>query len=401
MKKAFDYIRKIPRERLVLANQIVFLLIVATLFYPLLGSNNKKLYASDDWLVQKSAQTLFTDCLNKGNKEECYKSGFEKLIKSHNFSLAEQALYALQDLDEGVKSCHVLSHYLSRTAVTKNPTDWKYFLENVNVNTCGSGFLHGVLEAHLGDNPDTEFSGELGNEVCNTGTDSYRKRMCMHFMGHFFVVNANNKVDEAIPLCDPVVPELKFDCLDGVFMEHHQRIALDDHGLADLPNYTPEYAGSLAKNCLNYNGQTSSACWTEMAEVYAKTFGYSAKALYDKCYNTGASPRDGRSCYNKAIVLQASYPYNVTTEKLVAICEFYKNKNDYEQCTSSVISSLLYYSPKFIHRGIALCSNITRDQNICFKEIGRQLKNFVPLAEERGKLCLVENETHKNLCVNS
>lgn len=401
MKKIRSFFNGISHRSLVILNQTVFVLIILTLLYPFFINNNKKNYTGNEFIVRQAALNLFENC-KIGNREECYKSGFEKLIQKHNFSFAEKTLYALQDIDEGTRSCHVLAHYMSRMAVNKNPSTWMELLDSVNVNTCGSGFLHGVLESHLGDAPRTEFNGELGNEICDRGNDPYRQRMCMHFMGHLYELNTFDDVAKAVPFCDAASPTLKFDCLDGVFMEYHQKITLEDHGMAPLPNYTPEYAGSLEKNCTKYKGQAGSACWTEMAEVYAKTYGYQANEIYNHCYNSLANPNERRSCYFKGVTLQSTYPYNVSTEKLVAICAFYKNNNDYQACTRNLISSLLYYTPKYTIRGIDLCSNINQDRHWCFMELGSQLKKFVPDAEERKMYCSPTKALNfRELCANA
>ncbi len=391
-----NYIEKIPKNALIIAN-LVLLLFVLTIFSTAFWTKeNKTVYSTDNMLVMNTASKLALEC-SRGDKEKCYKSGFKQLIDSYNFSFAEQTLYTLQDIDEGTKSCHILSHYISRETVKKSPKDWQDLLDKVNVSACGSGFLHGVLEAHLGDNPNTSFSGKLSDEVCNRGEDSYRKRMCTHFMGHFFIVNTLDNVDEAVPVCDDVVPELKFDCLNGLFMEHNQRIALNDHSLMPLPAYTPEYAKDLEKICQKYTGVPSKACWTEMAEVYAKTFGYDAKTIYNKCYKT-ANADDAQSCYFKGVVVLATYPYNVTQKKLTDICRVYSDESTYKSCTENLISSLMHYSPKFTSRGILLCSNINKYKEWCFNELGNQLSHFVLSADERLVLCSTAPENYKNLC---
>lgn len=398
MKRFYEFIDCVPRSLLVRLNQILFVLIVVFSVSPYFVNNSRKVYKGDEWIIKESARNLIENCRTKKG-EDCYRKGFESLIKKYNFSFAEKTLYALQDLDEATKSCHILAHYLSRTAVNKDPGDWKYLLDTVNVNTCGSGFLHGVLEAHLGDNPRTEFSGALGNEVCDRGTDVYRKRMCMHFMGHFFIIETFDDVAKAVPYCDMVVSPLRFDCLDGVFMEHNQKIALEDHGMAKLPEYTPEYSKELEKTCLKFQGQASTACWTEMAEVYAKTFGYNAKIIHDHCYT--APSGEAKSCYLKAAVALATYPYDVTAPKLTDICVFYKEEKAYQECAHAIISSLLYYSPKFTSRGIALCANSEGNEKWCFNHLGQELSKFVTDIKERENLCVDSPEEYKRLCTNN
>ena len=380
---------------IIIAHVVVILCII---FVIIKSSDIKTVYSADNILVQNAAQKMAKDCVS-GDREKCYEASFKSLINTYNFSFAEQTLYRLQDLDPMTKSCHVLAHALSRDAVRKNPSDWLSLFDSVDVNACGSGFLHGVLEAHLGDDPNTKFDGELSEKVCNRGTDDYRKRMCTHFMGHFFIVNTNDHVELAVPYCDGVSQNLKFDCLDGVFMEHNQKIALDDHKLASLPDYTPEYAKSLQDVCLSQNGIAGSACWTEMAEVYAKTFGYNADKIYSHCL---AGKEYSQSCYGKGQTILSTYPLELSPKELTDICKFYPTENGAKGCMSNVISSLMYYSPKFTSRGLTMCENISKYGEWCAKELGQKLALMVPSVDDRRLFCQsAKDEKYKNLCVQA
>jgi len=380
-----------------LTKVINIVVLVCIVFVFLKLNNSDRVYNMNNPEIQNAAQRIAGDC-SLGDREACHKTSFKSLIMDYNFSYAEQTLYALQDIDPMTKSCHIISHFMSRTAVEKNPNDWLTILDQVNVNACGSGFLHGVLEAHLGDDPNTEFNAQLSEEICNRGTDDYRKRMCTHFMGHFFLVNTNDNVDEALPFCDGVSNQLKFDCYNGLFMEHNQRIALADHGLKELPTYTPAYAKSLEDVCLRYSGIQASACWTEMAEVYAKTFGYNAKIIYDHCYGQ-KDDRYAENCYGKGQTVLSTFPMNLTTEQLTDICKFYENESGTKNCIHNVLTSLMYYSPKFTERGLTLCQNIPNYQDWCVTELGNKLKSFVPSLEERLVFCQsAGSEKYKNLC---
>lgn len=394
VSKINKLVEKIPKNVLLAVNIVV---LVSIILVVLKSRNSNPIYSANSPQIQAVAQQLAQDC-SFGDKETCYKSSFESLINTYNFSYAEQTLYALQDIDPMTKSCHVLSHFMSRTAVKKNPGDWLTLLDRVDVNACGSGFLHGVLEAHLGDDPDTEFNAGLSEEVCNRGDDNYRKRMCTHFMGHFFVVDTNDNVTEAVPYCDGISKELKFDCLDGLFMEHNQKIALTDHGLAPAPVYTPTYAQSLEEVCFKYSGIQASACATELAEVYAKTFGYTAQAIHDHCY-VEASKQYAENCYSKGQTILSTYPMDLTAKQLTDICKFYKNEGESKGCLNNVLASLMYYSPKFTERGLLLCQNIGNYKDWCVTELGNKLSQLVSSSEERLTFCQsAESEKYKNLC---
>ena len=380
---------------IIIAHAFVILAIIFVLIRT--SSVENKVYAASDPQILSSAKQVAQSC-SSGDREKCYEASFKSLIDTYDFSYAEQTLYALQDIDPMTKSCHVLAHALSRDAVRKNPSDWLSLFDSVDVNACGSGFLHGVLEAHLGDDPDTKFDGALSEKVCDRGTDDYRKRMCTHFMGHFFTVNVNDHVDLAVPYCDGVNPSMKFDCLDGLFMEHNQKIALTDHQLASAPVYTPEYAKSLENDCVPQTGTAASACWTEMAEVYAKTFGYNADIVYDHCL---AGKQFSQSCYSKGQTILATYPMDLTPTQITDICKFYKTENGTKGCINNVIDSFMYYSPKFTSRGLTLCENIPQYGDWCVETLGKRLLSIVPSVADRQLYCqTATSDKYKNLCAN-
>jgi len=348
------------------------------------------------------AEQIAHSCAIK-RSESCYTDELVLLVKKENFALAEQTLLALQDIDPSTKSCHVVAHYMGREALKKNPSKWLALADTVDVLACGSGFLHGVLEGHLSASPGITLTSALSQEVCDRGADSYRKRMCTHFMGHFFVVDTSGKLDEAFPQCQGVNPALRFDCFDGMFMEDHQKIALTEHNILPAPEYTPAYAKSLEKSCGRYQGDKNIACWVEMAEVYAKTYGYDAKTIYNQCNDNASTDSARQSCYSKGIVILATFPYDVSAKQLTAICEpFALQGGKFEGCASQLISSLMYYSAKFTTRGITFCAGAPSEhKRPCFRELGRQLASLVPSREERVTLCESAPEEVKGLCAGS
>jgi len=354
--------------------------------------------------IVPTARAFAAECntRNVPNKEECYIKTFGDLIKRAGFPSAEKVLFALQDIDEMTKSCHVLAHQMGRAALQQDPTRWKELAEAVNVQACGSGFLHGVLEAHVGDDPDFVMDAAFANEVCNKGTDPYRDRMCSHFMGHVALLENEGNVPGGLPICDGVIPQLRFDCYNGLYMEDHQKLALAEHEVAELPKYTPEYAAELEAGCNAYDGERRRACWTEMAEIYAKVWNYEAEKIHAGCLR---APDDGsrRMCEGKAGVILITYPLERTPQQLTAACApDEKNADQYRSCTSALISALMYYSPKFTSRGVLLCSSIPEEhRDWCFGDLGRQLANIVPDAAARAEYCASAEGNERQLCIQA
>lgn len=385
----------LPTEVFVFADLLLAILIASLFVSPKINVLNTLVFEQDPRPI---AEQIARSCAIK-RSESCYTDELVSLVKK-NFALAEQALTALQDIDPSTKSCHVLAHYMGREALKKDPSQWLALTDAVDVLACGSGFLHGVLEGHLSASPGITLTSALSQEVCDRGQDSYRKRMCTHFMGHFFLVDTSGKLDEAFPQCQGVNPALRFDCFDGMFMEDHQKLALAEHKIFPAPEYTAAYAKSLEKGCGRYQDEKNLACWVEMAEVYAKTYGYDAQTIYKQCNENAPTDAARQSCYSKGIVILATFPYDVSAKKLTEICEPFAGQRDkFQGCASQLISSLMYYSAKFTTRGISFCASAAGEhKRPCFQELGNQLKMLVKSSAERETLCDTAPEEFKELC---
>ncbi len=396
--------QRIPTAVIVLADIAVGIGLVAATAWAFdlhLPSLTKQLGESD---IVPTARAFAAECNTRtvSDKEGCYIKTFGDLIHASGFPSAEKVLFALQDIDETTKSCHILAHQMGRVALRQDPAHWKELAEAVNVQACGSGFLHGVLEAHVGDDPHFVMNAEFANDVCNKGKDPYRDRMCSHFMGHVALLEKEGNIPDSLPICDGVTPQLRFDCYNGLFMEDHQKLALAEHEVAEMPEYTPEYAAKLEAGCNAYDGERARACWTEMAEVYAKVWNYDAEKIHAGCLR---APDDGsrRMCEGKAGVILITYPLERTPQQLTVICEpEEKNEGPYRSCTSALISALMYYSPKFTSRAIVLCSHIPEEHRAwCFTDLGRQLTRIVPDASERAEYCASAKDSDRELCIQA
>lgn len=404
--------RGVPTHIFFIADSILgiafILAFIFVIFFPQgqrgLFRQDRSGWRADDPRIISEARRVKERCSKNGGLE-CYKKELSFRVAKHGFSYGEQALYALQDIDPATKSCHTIAHFMAREAVRRNPSDWALLVDTINVQACGSGFLHGVLEAHVANNPGLEINSDFADEICTRGNDAYRQRMCAHFMGHVFLLEREGDVVKALPQCGGVTPRLQFDCYDGLFMEDHQKLALVEHGFSSDPILGDAYVERMEKNCLKYQGQLSDACWTEMAEMYAKTYGYEPKVIYDRCYNHAPTDSARQSCYFKGIVVVGTYPLEPSSKKLLGICapyEYEKNQGQYQSCASALFAALFYYSPKFVSRGINFCARVPQSlREWCFGELGRQLAQFVASPTERTALCQETPEPYKKMCSNT
>ncbi|OGZ44906.1 MAG: hypothetical protein A3C84_00965 [Candidatus Ryanbacteria bacterium RIFCSPHIGHO2_02_FULL_48_12] len=359
--------------------------------------------------ARQGAEDAFLDARRivgacRGNGwDACYKKELEQVTTRGGMQYGELVLTNLQDIDPAARDCHVLAHAISRAAVRKDPADWKNLLNEADAASCGSGYLHGVLEAHVWDDPEFKLTPAFVDEACRSRKDFYDQRMCFHFMGHLFLVDEEGKVPPALVSCQEIPEDqFRFECYDGLFMEHNQKLALADHGMEPLPNITPQYLEQLRAHCLSYDGQKSLACWQEMAEMYAKLYEYDPIKVFENCY-TAPTDQERKICYFKGIVVTSIYALSDTPDRLLSICKPYDaDEGTYKMCTEYIIATFMHYSSKYTPRAVTLCTHVTdaRRQS-CFHELGKQLQSIVPQRAEREGLCVEVSDNYRPLCVGT
>jgi hypothetical protein len=401
-EKIKNLISGLWKKKLLVFNCILGLLIISAIVYlytPFgIGDSTQKAQASN---ITEMANKIYGDCHALQDWHECYKKEMAELTKNTGLPFAQSVLFSIQDADPNSRNCHVIAHYMAREAYHRDPTKWLELADQADINSCGGGFLHGILEAHIGDSPNQEINAVFADQICSRKPEDFRQRMCYHLFGHFFLVDQDGKLPEALPFCQKINTLYTYDCYDGLFMEDHQKLALSEHEIAPLPSYTPAYLQLIEKQCSQYSGTQSNACWTEIAEIVAKVYGYSdPQKIYQECYKA-STDHDKQACYLKGVVILSIYVGYDTPEKLLSICSNYKNTNElYSQCNSYIISALMHYSVKYTDRGITLCSSIDPSYtHWCFAILGQQLKPLAPL-DEREKLCLNAPADYKESCIN-
>ena len=397
-----NYFTKNPKKVLLLLNIILALGLVFSLQiiwknYPQNENETENLLLSSE--VSKMAGEIFSECKKSNSWHECYKVELSKTTKTYGLKTGTEILNLVQAQDPNSRNCHVISHFMSREAIKRNPNNLDQLLDELDVNACGSGFLHGVLEAYVGMHPALKIE-DFANEVCNRGTE-YKKRMCAHFIGHVFLLNTEGDLQLAVGLCHKLQDAWLFDCLDGAFMEDHQKLALVEHEVAKQPVLNDEYIKQMENTCAKFKQRAElMACWTEMAEMYAHTYGYDAEIIYKNCLRA-KDLQDQRACYGKGVVVMAIYMGFESEQKIQSLCKHYKTSPQDEQwCVSSVLSALIYYSPKFVDRGITACGLVSPDlQAWCFEKLKNELKTVMPDAKARQDLCNGLSEADKQICL--
>lgn len=364
--------------------------------------DNKKEYKADTTELKKEVETITHSCSSKNQAEKarCYEKEFATLANQKGIEVAEKTLYALQEIDPFTRSCHVLAHRIAEAATRRDPSSWKKLMEQVSVSACGAGFLHGILEAHIASEPSFKITPALINEICNSGPIE-KKRMCSHFLAHLLFIEKEGNVQFSLPTCKDVSEELAYECYVGIFMEDHQKNIMVDHGLVVSPIINAQYAKELADACNKHQGIISAACWAEMAEIFAKAHNYEQKNVYEGCYSA-PNPDEQQRCYLKGVIILTTYPNFGSLEKLQTVCAPYEEDLTLStKCIQFVIAGLMNYSTQFTERGITFCASVNKTyEEVCFKELGTQLKMHIASQTEREVLCESTPNQYKKTCIS-
>lgn len=119
---------------------------------------------------------------------------------------------AVEDQPALADVCHGLSHVIGEAAFERYGMEDAFRYEE---DVCGSGYIHGVVEAFLADVPDLE---KALKTVC-----APTALKCFHGIGHGLMDRSQNDLPGSITLCDSF-PERrqKIQCAEGVFMENYE-----------------------------------------------------------------------------------------------------------------------------------------------------------------------------------
>ncbi len=140
-----------------------------------------------------------------------YKEYFGNLVFEKD---AETALAEIEvELDKSpvvFEYCHALVHEIGHAAYKRYGFEEALLFE---ADICGSGYLHGMVEAYLADQTDVLAALKT---VCDPDDG-----VCMHGVGHGLMMYANNDIPAALAYCDEFEAHAtQIHCSEGVFMEN-------------------------------------------------------------------------------------------------------------------------------------------------------------------------------------
>lgn len=170
------------------------------------------------------------------------------------------------------EQCHSLTHVIGNEALAKYNNNIQKSMEYY-VDTCGGGYLHGIIEKYLKISPNPEadiFS------LCPRFSDG----ICVHGIGHGLMLMNNYDIPKSVVGCQKLPSGAQVACAEGVFMENYDAENADD---ADKSFLNP---GDPAVLCTQYSGGYKSACYYYLGRYLLKITKDPYQAL-QKCTQSG------------------------------------------------------------------------------------------------------------------
>jgi len=179
---------------------------------------------------------------------EKYTKELENIVKTKDPSVALNKLnldiYTNKTAQE---SCHSLTHAIGHYALEKYNGDTAKAI-SFNVEICGGGYVHGIIEEFLHKTPNPE-SQILGLCQKDDGT-------CLHALGHGTMLLSKNDIDKSVNLCRLLRDnQQELLCGEGLFMENFDSENAPDSKKLFLKPTDPFYP------CSNYTFPYSDACF--------------------------------------------------------------------------------------------------------------------------------------------
>ena len=183
-----------------------------------------------------------------------YKSGLITIVNDQDPKVALEKLNAdVPSVKVVQENCHSFTHAIGNAALVKFNNDIPKSIE-YNVDVCGGGYIHGIIEKYL------QLKPNAGDEIltlCPSPNDSG----CFHALGHGLMLMNKYDVKTSVDGCQklPILTQKVF-CGEGIFMENFDSENAEDSEKPFLnieePNQIcPSYISPYRDSCFYYSGR--------------------------------------------------------------------------------------------------------------------------------------------------
>jgi hypothetical protein len=158
--------------------------------------------------------------------------------------------------------CHGVAHEMGHEAFEALGFDKAMEYQD---GLCGSGYVHGIVEARFGYFDTKNITKEL-KTICTSN-----KNACFHGIGHGLMIVTDLDTEESLKHCDKLPNMGPKNCYEGVWM--HQFDLEETGGHAETTATTSYEIYEFAKNsealCRNTSSKYKTSCYFYLPRIYA------------------------------------------------------------------------------------------------------------------------------------
>lgn len=293
---------------------------------------------------------------------ELYRKYYSKLVESADPQIALASLRQSIKTDNTLlKYCHPIAHDIGQKSFSK----YRDFTQALKYQDeiCNSGYLHGVIENFLAQNPNYQTAFKT---VCKDfDTESYLGWECNHGIGHGLMFVTTNNLPLSISMCDSLQNEKAAAyCANGVFMENFNTDQ-KTHPSAFLKSDDPFYP------CISFE-KYKSDCFTYAPVYYLDLNNHDFQKALSWC---DSAPNEFKNSCTFGVGTQAIKEAINEPKQIENMCTNPANKRP-EACIIGMITLYVYHFGN-IENGKQLCSELEKNnKQICDNLITQLLPMF-------------------------
>lgn len=349
-------------------------------------------YISQQYNKKNIANDIYSECSKSKEYGKCYEDRLRRLTLAQPLPIVIETLSLLKERDSRLNNCHLLAHQISRTELLKDPLQWDTLLSKVPAAECGGGFVHGILEEYIGQNPDTQIDSSLIKTTCEQRVRSVLDYSnCVHSLGHLVLLQLGYDLKKATAVCLDIPLDLNQDtCLSGVFMENTTRINGIEHGYPDYRIFKKvDEVKKYHDFCISLRGNAAEACWIEYARVNLIFYSGDIEKTLAECDTLDNFYSKGCQLFTINLSMDVSTTAPV---QIISLCDRYRDMPDmFNDCRITTLSVIAFNSPKLIPAIVDYCNKVEDTfKSACFKQVG----TILPFFEHSDRTGLCRDAEH-------
>jgi hypothetical protein len=183
-----------------------------------------------------------------------YKATLVRIVNEQNPKVALEKLNSdIPSTKVVQENCHSFTHAIGNAALVKFDNNISKSIE-YNVDVCGGGYIHGIIEKYL------QLKPNAGDEILTLCTNP-NDPGCFHALGHGLMLMNKYNIITSVDGCQKLnlIAQRSF-CGEGVFMENFDSENTEDSekpflNTAEPNEICPNYENSFRNACYYYSGR--------------------------------------------------------------------------------------------------------------------------------------------------